>query len=265
MLIIAAIASLMVLVASTSIILYNNPSNFKANAAPALKETQRNVCPNPGFADCSLVRSDQCETNILTNSQHCGACDNACAQGASCTNGQCTCPNSNDLICNGACTAQSTSNCGGCGNVCPTGSSCTNGQCQCPPGQSACSGACVTFDTNTNCGACGNTCGQGSNPTGSTCQSGACKCPGGQFLNSAGTACVQQCGTNEVVNANRQCTTCPSGTTAQNGQCVDPPPTKVCTSQGCVGNNVNCPVDPSDPTGPTVCKPITQCDFCKIP
>jgi hypothetical protein len=46
---------------------------------------------------------------------------------------------------------------------------------------------------------------------------------------------------------------------------VDPPPTKVCTSQGCVGNNVNCPVDPSDPTGPTVCKPLTQCDFCKVP
>jgi hypothetical protein len=184
------------------------------------------MCPNPGFADCNLVHSDQCETNILTNSQHCGACDIVCA----------------------------------------TGAMCIDGVCQCRTGQTACSGVCVNTQTdNANCGICGNTCGQGSNPTGSTCQSGACKCPSGQFLNSAGNACVATCGTNEVVNANIQCTACPSGTTAQNGQCVDPPQTKVCTSQGCVGSNVNCPVDSSDPTGPTVCKPITQCDFCKIP
>jgi hypothetical protein len=262
-LIIASIASLMV-VASTSIILYNNPSNYKANAAPIGQPRQ--VCPNPGTADCDLIRSNQCETHTATDTNNCGGCGNVCPTGSSCTNGQCQCP-TGQQACSGACvdTQTSNTNCGACGIACATGATCTGGVCQCPTGQQACSGTCVSLDTNTNCGACGNTCGQSPNPTGSTCQSGACKCPSGQFLSSSGTACVATCGTNEVVT-NGQCTACPAGTTADqvHNVCVGTT-TKVCTSQGCVGSHVNCPVDPTNPGGATVCKPITQCGFCKTP
>jgi carboxymethylenebutenolidase len=91
-------------VTSTSIILYNNPSNYKANA-----ETLRNMCPNPGFADCNLVHSDQCETNILTNSQHCGACDIVCATGAMCIDGVCQC-RTGQTACSGVCVNTQTDN-----------------------------------------------------------------------------------------------------------------------------------------------------------
>lgn len=41
----------------------------------------------PNFADCNGVRGDGCETNLLTDSLHCGRCDNPCI--GACMNGFC--------------------------------------------------------------------------------------------------------------------------------------------------------------------------------
>jgi hypothetical protein len=50
-----------------------------------------NVCSiatcNAGFADCDTVATTGCETNLLTDTQNCGTCNNVCA--ACCDGGTC--------------------------------------------------------------------------------------------------------------------------------------------------------------------------------
>jgi hypothetical protein len=56
----------------------------------------------------------------------------------------------------------STVNCGTCGTACATGATCVTGVCTCPSGQTACSNACTNMNTDAkNCGKCGTTCGSG--------------------------------------------------------------------------------------------------------
>jgi hypothetical protein len=44
----------------------------------------------PNTGDCNGLFSDGCEDDLLTDSSNCGACGNACAVGATCTNGACS-------------------------------------------------------------------------------------------------------------------------------------------------------------------------------
>ncbi|MBL8603481.1 MAG: hypothetical protein JNK72_16270 [Myxococcales bacterium] len=44
---------------------------------------------NAGFDDCDRMPSNGCEANLSNSNSHCGACGNACANGATCTNGNC--------------------------------------------------------------------------------------------------------------------------------------------------------------------------------
>jgi hypothetical protein len=46
------------------------------------------VC-EPGWADCDMMFSNGCETNIQTDSNNCGSCGVACPAGAECMNGAC--------------------------------------------------------------------------------------------------------------------------------------------------------------------------------
>jgi hypothetical protein len=42
-----------------------------------------------GFEDCDHRYENGCETNLMTNSEHCGSCLNACAAGQTCQLGVC--------------------------------------------------------------------------------------------------------------------------------------------------------------------------------
>ena len=115
---------------------------------------------NNGYSDCDGNVMNGCEILSNSDARNCGACGNACAQGAVCIGGVCTCPPCNFPnakarcagvqcvidVCNpnyGNCDGNSAngcerridgdiSNCGACGNVCPMGLVCVQGSCTCP-------------------------------------------------------------------------------------------------------------------------------------
>ena len=92
-------------------------------------------CPEP-FLQCS----DACVDSQVDES-HCGACENACAQGELCSSGTCaiSCP-TGQMNCSGQCSNTDTDvlNCGGCaddrGTVCTPGQICSRGSCVDPSG-----------------------------------------------------------------------------------------------------------------------------------
>jgi hypothetical protein len=97
---------------------------------------------SPGFADCDLVASDGCESNLSQDPLHCGSCNNPCPtpqnETPGCNNGNCY------AVCNQGwadCDANPAngceddinddpSNCGGCGVNCGANESCLAGVCQ---------------------------------------------------------------------------------------------------------------------------------------
>lgn len=134
-----------------------------------------------GYANCDNLSSNGCETDLLSDPDNCGICDNDCLVPngtAGCDNGSCTIAACNagfdscdPSILNG-CEANlqlDPSHCGECDHLCqPVGSSaCANGVCQttgCDPGEGDCDGlpdnGCEE-DLNTSvnhCGFCGNAC-----------------------------------------------------------------------------------------------------------
>ncbi len=149
-----------------------------------------------GYADCFGGTADGCETSLLTDPDHCGACTTPCAAvahgsracaAATCAIGACDFGHDdcNKALADGCEVALATdaNNCGTCGNVCAalpnalpacSGSACGLGACK--PGFSDCDGNPANgceFDTSTdpnNCGGCGVKCGAGA------CVAGACVC-----------------------------------------------------------------------------------------
>ena len=107
-------------------------SNNIATASCSASACHAATC-NSGYADCNGTYSDGCETNIVNNPAHCGACNFACSIGATCTNGNtCQCPAAvQPAICAGACTDLSSSNlnCGSCNHPCGSSQTCVNGNC----------------------------------------------------------------------------------------------------------------------------------------
>lgn len=138
-------------------------------------------CPAP-YTTCSNGPSFLCGTNLLTDSQNCGACGHSCEgydtvnMAARCVNGACAfecisvAPRGHDPLifrdCNNllddGCEVNvyaDAQNCGACGNACPAGSHCFAGKCGCGPGKTDCDGACVDLSQDDgNCGACGKFC-----------------------------------------------------------------------------------------------------------
>ena len=131
-------------------------------------------------ANCSGEGEQICNAICIdTNSDalHCGGCNNACSDGAVCTEGVCMGGNPDlcgdeEQMCGDSCvnTATDADHCGGCNNECTDGATCQGGDCACSGGQEYCSGQCVqTQSDDDHCGACGNACREGQ-----ICQSGAC-------------------------------------------------------------------------------------------
>jgi hypothetical protein len=145
-------------------------------------------------ADCNKNPKDGCETDLSTDPANCGACGDACPQGANatagCAAGKCTVVcDAGFLDCNkdpkdgcetdGATDAK---NCGACAAACPSGpnapAACEKSKCtlSCAAGTGDCDGdpkngceANLFADPN-NCGACGTSC------NGAQCVQGACAC-----------------------------------------------------------------------------------------
>jgi hypothetical protein len=135
-----------------------------------------NQCPTP-YASCLIfgaLAPYACGTNTATDTEHCGACGNACPRGsdafhfkAACVDGECQ-PFCMDgwSDCNGipddGCESDpktDSNNCGVCGNKCAAGVACVEGKCGCPPGQTNCDGVCVDLQNDDgSCGTCGLKC-----------------------------------------------------------------------------------------------------------
>ena len=89
-----------------------------------------------GWANCNMMSSDGCETNVATNTLSCGTCGTTCMVGQACapsgTTGACvsTCP-SGTTFCGGGCVnlTNDRNNCGTCGRACATGQDCAAGTC----------------------------------------------------------------------------------------------------------------------------------------
>ena len=137
-------------------------------------------CPFP-YTTCETDKPTyECEINLMTDRNNCGACGVSCddyepiGMVGQCVNGKCDfqCmiavedPIQNLKNCNGilddGCEVDVYSdpmNCGVCGNKCNPGDSCIEGRCGCPPGFSKCGSRCVDLQTNDlNCGECGHEC-----------------------------------------------------------------------------------------------------------
>lgn len=134
------------------------------------------------YANCDSS-SDDCETNVLTDPQHCGDCSNRCnespahATSQGCDAGRCVLEcyrgwdNCDGDPVNGCETnlLNNTRNCGQCGHGCGASALgyqgvCVDGGCgtECARNYRRCNaeqtGPCILMNTNVNCGACGQSC-----------------------------------------------------------------------------------------------------------
>ena len=118
------------------------PAVANGTAACMAGKCTRGSC-NAGFADCDMLPTNGCETNVMTSVMSCGTCGRVCPAGpntaaSACINGTC-------II--GACAAgfadcnknpvdgcetnlSSVANCGACGRACAPGRACVSGVCQ---------------------------------------------------------------------------------------------------------------------------------------
>ncbi len=146
----------------------------------------------PDFGDCNNSPLDGCETRLIDDTQHCGACGVACEIWEFCVGGACTdeCPDGL-TNCAGVCmdTTADPRNCGGCGRVCAfdnaTDPGCQAGVCQlgaCDPGYGDCNdfpddGCETLLGSIDHCDTCGDRCDY-ANATGvcevDGCRMGAC-------------------------------------------------------------------------------------------
>lgn len=174
-------------------------------------------CPD-GFTDC-----DGTCANLEASENHCGACDNACADGVACSNGACegsaACP-PGLIDCGGACVDPGVhpSHCGACFNACPPDAVCSEGACVddgCAPGLVSCFGFCtdIYYDPN-NCGSCGISCDLDAACDGGVCTTAACP-PGFTYC---GGVCV------DLASSPEHCGSCFAGCgldeTCSGGACV---------------------------------------------
>ncbi|MBI5537560.1 MAG: hypothetical protein HY898_32860 [Deltaproteobacteria bacterium] len=186
---------------------------------------------NPGYGNCDGNLGNGCETNINSNTSHCGGCGNACSTvngSPACASGSCsiTCNagfgNCNNNAADG-CEINTTNNpshCNGCGQACSNNNgtpSCSGGTCSiaCNPGWGNCDNnagnGCEVNTTNdvSHCGSCPKVCSSlNGTPScvGSACTI-ACAAGWGNCDNNADTGCEVNI-TNNVNNCGACGTAC---------------------------------------------------------
>ena len=84
----------------------------------------------PGMGDCDGDPANGCETGVVSNRFHCGACGNACVAPLTCEVTACGCQ-SGRARCGDACvdTQTNSANCGACGHACSGDRPCVMGVC----------------------------------------------------------------------------------------------------------------------------------------
>ena len=208
-----------------------------------------------GYDNCgeSGYKEDIACYDLQNDSNHCGNCFNACAEGYTCQEGDCIltyCPNTGEEVCtvssNRVCVqthGTDSSNCGGCFKQCDATAGkggvltgCLGGVCQygCSPGLSQCGKpeAPICLDTSNdknNCGSCGNSCAttvSGGTLTG--CVSGQCNYSCNSGFSQCGTEDKPACYnlTNDKKNCGKCGKACPT-TAGTNGTLSS------CTSGAC--------------------------------
>lgn len=123
-----------------------------------------------GFENCDGKDETGCETNLATDSEHCGDCVTNCGDNSVCNNKMCDCKNgfgNCDKLWKNGCetnTHEDNFNCGECKKICPYKTHCAEGKCVCDEGFGDCDGdesnGCET-DLNTDinhCGECNKKC-----------------------------------------------------------------------------------------------------------
>ncbi len=143
---------------------------------------------NQGFGDCDANYANGCETNLLTDANNCGACGQACQNGA-CVNGVCMGNN----MCGPCNLAHATSACNN--NVCSI-ASCDAGYADCDADpKDGCEVA--TASDGNNCGACGKVCANGTTCMNGQCVAnnncGMCAAPNAKAACAMGACVIAQC------------------------------------------------------------------------
>ena len=200
-----------------------------------------NDCP-----ESELICGGNC-TNPKTNKNYCGAADDckgsnagkACVTGAECSDGTCTCTNSDEIECKiggqlQCANPKSLENCGcdaeNAGLNCNTlphtqsGECSSDGQCTlvCSDhfgncNNDAADGCEADLTSIDNCGTCGNAC-DADNASGATCENGECKYTCGENAVMCGNSCVDLSKDND--NCGWCGNQCSGKSTCQGGFCV---------------------------------------------
>lgn len=191
--------------------------------------------------DCvCAVGYQECAGDCIPESEECDdVCDpEDCGPNEMCIDGECACPDEENLRdCDGVCVDTSSNNdhCGECANTCGDLEVCNEGVCveDCPGDDTLCGGECVDTSSNDDhCGECANSCS-----TGQFCENGSCVCDTQQdYHNCDGNPdtctnvvsnsdhcgmCGNPCGDLQVCDGDTCEDDCSGGQQVCDGGCVD--------------------------------------------
>jgi len=243
------------------------------------------VSCSSGYGNCNMIASDGCETNVVSDVDHCGDCLTTCTSlphvtSSLCINRACAInlciygyANCDGMTSTGCETNifNDENNCGACYQPCSSNNVilrlCTLGICDgiCGTGWADCNNN-IRFDgcesyllsDPSNCGSCKHACGGGS-----TCQNGACSCPSGYYYCEGTKSCVSSC--SSCSGATFGCASSGTCVASCAGSCSG---TNNCAANNmCVSSCASCTSMPYTCTQGTDVKCVLNCNVanCNVP